>query len=52
MAYKEMLEALIKYKYYSTKDIIQNKVNVLYFYNQLSDEDYVKLIELIEKTYN
>ncbi len=47
----ELLKKLIVKKYYKEKTDIENKLNVFYAMNKISDEEYSELILLVEDTY-
>ena len=46
-----LLEKLITKKYYANKEDIENKLNVFYAMNKISDEEYSELTLLVEDTY-
>lgn len=48
---KNLLEKLINKKYYAEKEIIENKLNVFYAMNKISDEDFAELTLLMEAIY-
>ena len=47
----ELLKKLITKKYYKEKADIENKLNVFYAMNKISDEEYSALTLLVEDTY-
>lgn len=47
----ELLRKLIEKKYYKEKEKIENKLNVFYAMNKITDEEYSDLILLVENTY-
>lgn len=47
----ELLKKLIVKKYYKEKIDIENKLNVFYTMNKISDEEYSELTLLVEDTY-
>ncbi len=47
----ELLKKLIEKKYYKEKEEIENKLNVFYAMNKISDEEYSELTMLVEDTY-
>lgn len=47
----ELLKKLITKKYYKEKVDIENKLNVFYAMNKISDEEYSELTLLVEDTY-
>ncbi len=47
----ELLKKLISKKYYKEKADIENKLNVFYAMNKISDEEYSELTLLVEDTY-
>lgn len=47
----ELLKKLISKKYYKEKSDIENKLNVFYAMNKISDEEYSELTLLVEDTY-
>ena len=47
----ELLKKLIVKKYYKEKSDIENKLNVFYAMNKISDEEYSELTLLAEDTY-
>ena len=48
--YKSM-KTLIGRKFYKTAEIAQNKLDVFYAANRLTDEEYLELSALVESTY-
>ena len=48
--YKAM-KTLIGKKFYKTAEIAQNKLDVFYAANRLSDEEYIELTTLVETVY-
>ena len=46
-----LLKKLIVKKYYKEKTDIENKLNVFYAMNKISDEEYSELTLLVEDTY-
>lgn len=47
----ELLEKLINKKYYEDKEIIENKLNVFYAMNKITDEEYSNLTLKAEEAY-
>lgn len=47
----ELLEKLISKKYYEDKETIENKLNVFYAMNKITDEEYSNLTLKAEETY-
>ena len=47
----ELLKKLIVKKYYKEKSDIEDKLNVFYAMNKISDEEYSELTLLAEDTY-
>jgi len=45
------LKKLIEKKFYKTAEIAQNKVDVFYACNRLSDDEFTELTVLIEEVY-
>lgn len=45
------MKRLIARKFYKTADEAQNKLDVFYAVNRLSDEQYTELTELVVTTY-
>jgi hypothetical protein len=48
--YKAM-KILIEKKFYATAEIAQNKIDVFYAVNRLSDEEYTELTTLVQTKY-
>ncbi len=48
---RTLLEKLIVRKYYADKAIIENKLNVFYAMNKISDEDFAELTLKVEDVY-
>lgn len=46
-----VMKKLIEKKFYKTKEEAQNKIDVFYACNRLSDDQYAELTELIETSY-
>ena len=46
-----LLEKLITKKYYSNKENIENKLNVFYAMNKITDEEYSNLTLKVEEVY-
>ena len=46
-----LLEKLIVKKYYANKEDIENKLNVFYAMNKITDEEYSNLILKVEEVY-
>ena len=46
-----IMENLINNKYYSTKEEVEQKLNVFFAFNVVSEEDYTKLMQLTESKY-
>ena len=46
----EIWKKMIKTKVY-TKEVVTTRVNVVYAVNQINDDEYTELIQLIETTY-
>ena len=46
------MKRLITRKFYKTADEAQNKVDVFYAVNRLSDEQYTELASLVAETYS
>ena len=46
------IKRLIARKFYKTADEAQNKLDVFYAVNRLSDEQYTELISLVTETYS
>lgn len=47
----ELLEKLINKKYYEDKEIIENKLNVFYAMNKITDEEYSNLTLKADEAY-
>ena len=47
----ELLKKLIVKKYYKEQADIENKLNVFYAMNKITDEEYSELTLLVEDTY-
>lgn len=47
----ELLKKLIAKKYYKEKTDIENKLNVFYAMNKITDEEFAELTLLVEDTY-
>lgn len=47
----KILENLINNKYYSTKEEVGQKLNVFFAFNVLTQEEYTKLMQLVEEKY-
>lgn len=47
----KILENLINNKYYSTKEEPEQKLNVFFAFNVLTQEEYTKLMQLAEEKY-
>ena len=45
------MKRLITRKFYKTADEAQNKLDVFYAVNRLTDEQYTELTELVQTTY-
>lgn len=45
------MKRLIARKFYKTADDAQNKLDVFYAVNRLTDEQYTELTELVQTTY-
>lgn len=45
------MKRLISRKFYKTADEAQNKLDVFYAVNRLTDEQYTELTELVQATY-
>ncbi len=48
---RTLLEKLIAKKYYADKTIIENKLNVFYAMDKISDEDFAELTLKVEEVY-
>lgn len=46
-----LLEKLITKKYYANKENIENKLNVFYAMNKITDEEYSNLTLKVEEVY-
>mgnify|MGYP001779845516 FL=1 len=46
-----LLEKLITKKYYANKEDIENKLNVFYAMNKITDEEYSNLTLKVEEVY-
>lgn len=51
MKIADLLLKLIEKKYYEKKELIENKLNIFYAMNKISDEEYSELILKAEETY-
>ena len=51
MRISELLLKLIEKKYYSEKEQIENKLNIFYAMNKISDEEYSNLTLKVEEIY-
>ena len=47
----QLLEKLIAKKYYDSKETIENKLNVFYAMNKLTDEEYSNLTLKVDEVY-
>ena len=47
----KLLENLINKKYYANKEDIENKLNVFYAMNKITDEEYSSLTLKVEEVY-
>lgn len=47
----KLLENLIAKKYYTNKEEIENKLNVFYAMNKITDEEYSNLTLKVEEVY-
>lgn len=47
----KILENLINNKYYATKEEVELKLNVFFAFNVLTQEEYTKLMQLVEEKY-
>lgn len=45
------MKTLINKKFYKTADIAQNKLDIFYAANRLSDEEYIELTTLVQIIY-
>ena len=46
------MKRLIARKFYKTADEVQNKLDVFYAVNRVSDEQYTELTSLVTETYS
>ncbi len=51
MRISELLLKLIEKKYYVEKEQIENKLNIFYAMNKISDEEYSSLVLKVEEVY-
>ncbi len=51
MRISDLLLKLIEKKYYAEKDQIENKLNIFYAMNKISDEEYSSLVLKVEEVY-
>lgn len=51
MRISELLLKLIEKKYYEKKEEIENKLNIFYAMNKISDEEYSSLVLKAEEVY-
>ena len=51
MRISELLLKLIEKKYYTEKEQIENKLNIFYAMNKISDEEYSNLTLKVEEIY-
>lgn len=51
MRISELLFKLIEKKYYVEKEQIENKLNIFYAMNKISDEEYSSLVLKVEEVY-
>ena len=51
LEYMELLLKLIEKKYYAEKEQIENKLNIFYAMNKISDEEYSSLVLKVEEVY-
>lgn len=51
MRISDLLLKLIEKKYYAEKDQIENKLNIFYAMNKISDEEYSSLVLKAEEVY-
>lgn len=51
MRISDLLLKLIEKKYYSEKEQIENKLNIFYVMNKISDEEYSSLVLKAEEVY-
>lgn len=47
----KLLENLINKKYYESKEVIENKLNVFYAMSKITDEEYSNLMLRVEDVY-
>lgn len=47
----KILENLINNKYYAIKEEVEHKLNVFFAFNVLTQEEYTKLMQLVEEKY-
>lgn len=47
----KLLENLINKKYYESKEVIENKLNVFYAMSKITDEEYSNLMLKVEEVY-
>ncbi|MBY6931018.1 hypothetical protein [Clostridium botulinum] len=47
----KIMENLINNKFYKTVEEVEKKLNVFFAFNVLIEEDYTKLMQLIEANY-
>ncbi len=47
----KILENLINNKYYATKEEVEQKLNVFFAFNVLTQEEYTKLMQIVEEKY-
>lgn len=45
------MKLLIGKKFYKTADLAQNKLDVFYATNRLTDEEYIELTNLVQEIY-
>jgi len=51
MKISDLLLKLIEKKYYAEKEQIENKLNIFYAMNKISDEEYSSLVLKVEEVY-
>lgn len=51
MRISNLLFKLIEKKYYAEKEQIENKLNIFYAMNKISDEEYSSLVLKVEEVY-
>ena len=51
MRISDLLLKLIEKKYYEKKEEIENKLNIFYEMNKISDEEYSSLVLKVEEVY-